>query len=557
MLLSLTLDNFLTFEKFHQDFQEGLIVFTGETGAGKSIVMDAIGIALGDRASPSFIRHSQPLCSIVAVFNVSSLPQLMKKIEGAGFVLDDALYLKRIIKSDGKSRAFLNDLPVSAQFLQEIRPLLVDIHTQFDQISSPKSQQEILDKTLPAAAQSPLKNCKEAFIHWRESSDTFLEKKKNFETLRHQKESIESSIRELEILDVKENEEDELLSNRQTVMNLDKVIGAFQYVEALHGESHVEETILEAISRLQPLTENDKTTEEIHTVLETGLSLIREAANLAGKALNDKDPETLPTIDEIEERLFSLRNAARKFHVFPNDLPSKLIELREELSLISSGEEGLDTLELQVKKNEQTYLEQAKKLHEFREKHALEIQEKVQGYLPHLKLENARFEIKCSLQEGEYSYTPRGLTHIEFQVSTNPGTPLSPIKKTASGGELSRLALALKAALFARSDLPTMVFDEIDKGVSGAVAAAVGRMLNELSKHTQVLCITHAPQVAAHGTHHFSVRKKTTEKASITTIQPLMTPQERIEEIAQMISGHKVSPESLEAAKSLIENCHA
>lgn len=552
MLQSLSIRDIVLIEALDLEFGSGLSVLTGETGAGKSILLDSLGLALGNRADSGLVRQGTEKAQVTASFDA---PKAGSKL--ALYLQDndidvepgEPLIIKRSVKADGGSRAFVNDQPCSATLLRELGSRLIEIHGQHDDrgLINPKGHRTLLDTY--AGADSA--KVRKAFEGWQ-SAKAALEKALNDQEAAEQdREYLEHSVTELSKFAPQPGEEQELALERATMMKGEKLTGDLEAIRAaFDGSNGGLASLRAAARRLDRIAED-------HPLLTEALQALDRAvieASEAEEKLNDAahaltfDPQRL---DDMETRLFDLRALARKHRVEGDALPQLLADLETRLLAISDGGKSLGALEENVKAAKQAYVDAAEALRVKRTKAAKALDKAVAGELVPLKLDAARFETLLEPLE-EDRWGANGMDRIEFLISTNPGAPLAPLGKIASGGELSRFILALKVALAEEGGAKTIIFDEVDRGVGGAVASAIGDRLARLSKSAQLLVVTHSPQVASKGNAHMLINKSSNGTVSRTDVNALDNDGRR-QEIARMLSGADVTDEARAQADRLLE----
>jgi DNA repair protein RecN (Recombination protein N) len=554
MLSALSVRNVVLIDKLDLNFKTGLSVFTGETGAGKSVLLDSLSLALGARADAGLVRYGTDKLSVCAEFILPPSHQIFERLKenDIDFSQNDPLILRRSVDKDGKSKAFVNDQPVSVSFLKLLGEELVEIHGQFSTHSllNPATHLNVLDTYGELATEK--KKTKEAFLALKESDRLLKEALFALEKAQKDEEYLRFATNELDRLSPQKGEEEALSSERAALMNAEKITEALNEAYQILNQNQEGNTSLSkamrALERADRLTEGGfqdalQCLEKIDEELGEVTSLLEE------KGASYDDPSA--RLEELEERLFALKDMARKYRCLPDDLPDKLQEFQKQLACLSKGEEEVFSLRQTQEKNRLSYLKQAKILSALRQKAAEKLDKAVMKELPDLKLEKAVFKTKLTVKEEE-KWSENGLDDAVFEVSTNMGTPLSALNKIASGGELARFMLALKVNTALNENLEIMVFDEIDTGMSGPTARAIGQRLKKLAQKTQVLVITHSPQVASCGTDHFIVAKKE-DKTGIQTFVHSLTEEERIREIARMLSGREITPTALQNAKELLE----
>jgi len=554
MLTALSIENIVLIDRLHLEFGAGLSVLTGETGAGKSILLDAFGLALGSRGEASLVRAGQARGQVTARFDLPESHDAIRWLAENGFDEDQAggeLILRRVQQADGRTRAFINDQPVSVQMLRETGARLVEIHGQHDDraMTDAATHRRLLDcyggLTVDAEA------VRRAWDVWRAREGELSEREAALAQARENADYLCHTLDELEALAPEEGEEDRLAEARQTMMNAEKIAAELNAAfDSLSGSGGAEERLSGALRRLERFGSGAHVAPVVEA-LERVVVEAGEARDTIETALREMT-YSQAEMDRIEERLFALRALARKHRVTVDELPNLQADFTRLLDELAEGEAALARLREEVSAARAHYQDLAGDLSGKRRSAADALDKAVQKELPPLKLEKARFLTTLEpIEDGG----PDGLERVSFHVQTNPGTTPGPIMKVASGGELSRFILALKVVLAERGSAPTLIFDEIDTGVGGATAAAIGDRLARLAEGVQVLAVTHAPQVAAHAQAHMRISKEPLAgaqgEAMVTRVAPLDEP-DRHEEIARMLAGAKVTDEARAAAKRLI-----
>ncbi len=552
MLQSLSIRDIVLIEALDLEFGSGLSVLTGETGAGKSILLDSLGLALGNRADSGLVRQGTQKAQVTASFDSPSpTSKLALYLQDNDIDVEsgEPLIIKRSVKADGGSRAFVNDQPCSATLLRELGSKLIEIHGQHDDrgLINPKGHRTLLD----AYAGADGTKVRKAFEGWQSAKAALEQALEDQEAAELDREYLEHSVAELSKFAPQPGEEQELALERATMMKGEKLTGDLEAIRAaFDGSNGGLASLRAAARRLDRIAED-------HPLLTEALQALDRAvieASEAEEKLNDAahaltfDPQRL---DDMETRLFDLRALARKHRVEGDALPQLLIDLETRLLAISDGGKSLGALEANVKAAQQTYVDIAEALRLKRTKAAKALDKAVAGELVPLKLDAARFETLLEPLE-EDRWGPNGMDRIEFLISTNPGAPLAPLGKIASGGELSRFILALKVALAEEGGAKTIIFDEVDSGVGGAVASAIGDRLSRLSDSAQLLVVTHSPQVASKGNAHMLINKSSNGTVSRTDVNALDS-EGRRQEIARMLSGADVTDEARAQADRLLE----
>lgn len=552
MLQSLSIRNVVLIDKLDLDFKSGLSVLTGETGAGKSILLDSLGLVLGNRAETSLIRQGEDKLSVTAQFSLQKqTPALRALLDEYEIEADDELLIKRSLTRDGKGKIFINDQPAGAKLLKEIGKYLVEVHGQFDNqgLLNPANHLDVLDAY---GAYKPLADrTATAFAAYKKARAARQEAEKNIARAKEDEENLRHWVDELEKMNPRPDEEDELGKKRQEMMNAEKIIDSLNYAYgALTERADVQGAIRSAQSAMDKAnTLVDGRYQTIIDMLDQALIDISETVNELEEvshnvSLNQNE------LENIEERLYALRGLARKHNVAVSDLPQTLADFRNRLSTIELGEEGIAALRKAEDTAKLDYVKAANELSSARQAAALQLDNKVMSELPPLKMEKARFVTVVEKMD-ESGWSEKGFNNVYFTVATNPNSPQGPLNKIASGGELARFMLALKVNLAQSSSVATMIFDEVDAGVGGATAQAVGERLARLARDVQVLVVTHSPQVAACGNNHFKVEKSTADNVTTTTVREL-TKIEKSEEIARMLAGEVITDAARAAAKVLI-----
>ncbi|WP_298089433.1 DNA repair protein RecN [uncultured Sphingomonas sp.] len=552
MLIALSIRDVVLIEALDLDFGSGLGVLTGETGAGKSILLDALGLALGGRGESGLVRHGAAQAVVTATFEPPAPgSRLAAILEDAGVEIEpgEPLFVRRLVKADGGSRGFVNDQPASAALLRELAPFLVEVHGQHDDrgLLNPRGHRALLDSfgridTGGAAA---------AWRTWRAAEAELDAARAEIETAARDREWLEHAVAELTKLAPEPGEEEALADKRRTMQRSEKIAGELAAIdEYLEGSDGGLTRLRQAARVLERIAED-------HPALGDALAAVDRAvieASVAEERLAEArlslayDPRTL---EDDEARLFELRGMARKHRVQPDDLAALADDLRGRLERLEAGEGGIAKLEKRAQSARAAYDSAAATLSKQRHAAAGRLDAAVKGELAPLKLDAARFRtIVVPLEETGWSGA--GKDRVEFEIATNPGAPFAPLVKIASGGELSRFILALKVALAEEGGAATMVFDEIDRGVGGAVASAIGERLHRLATRTQLLVVTHSPQVAARGAAHLLIAKAHDGTVTRTGVRAL-TDAERREEIARMLSGATITDEARAQAERLLE----
>ena len=548
MLTALAIHNVVLIEALAIDVAQGLVVLTGETGAGKSILLDAVGLVLGNRADSGLVRGGADAARVVAEFDLPAAHPAHALLSENGLEADGPIILRRQVKADGGSRAFVNDQPVSAALLKELGGLLVEIHGQHDErgLLSARGHRSLLD--LFGALAPQLAETRTAWAAWRTAQDNAVAARARLDADQRDREWLDHAVAELVALRAEPGEEAELALARAAMQKGARLADDLTSVadQLANGSA----ALAQAARRLDRIAGE-------HALLAAALESLDRALVEAGEAESqlagataalDADPARL---EQVETRLFELRALARKHKVDADALPMLAQSLQARAAALAAGEDALVGLDAVVASTHAVYARAATALGKARQDAAARLDAAVADELKPLKLDSARFHTRITpLAEPEWG--PEGRERAEFEIATNPGADFAPLIKIASGGELSRFILALKVALASAGSAGTMIFDEIDRGVGGAVASAIGERLARLAGGAQVLVVTHSPQVAARGNSHWRIEKASDGQSARTKLTWLDA-SARKEEIARMLSGADVTPEARAQAGRLIE----
>lgn len=553
MLIQLSIRDIVLIERLDLAFETGLSVLTGETGAGKSILLDSLSLALGGRGDGGLVRHGEDKGQVTAVFDVGLDHSARRLLRENGIDDEGDLIFRRQQSSDGRTKAYVNDQPVSVQLMRQAGQMLVEIHGQHDDraLVDTNAHRTLLDAF--AGISEDVQGVAALYRQWRDSERTLKKHREKVEVAAREADYLRSSVEELEKLSPRDGEEDELADRRQKMMKAERIAGDIaEASEFLNGNASPVPHIASLVRRLERKShEAPGLLEDTVALLDAALDQLSNAQMEVEAALRktEYDPKEL---ERVEERLFALRAASRKYSVPVTELPALAVRMINDLADLDAGEERLSKLEAEVGVAKANYDAAARSLSEKRHHAGDALAQAVMAELPALKLERARFMVEITTDAEEA--TAEGIDVVEFHVQTNPGTRPGSIMKVASGGELSRFLLALKVALADRGSAPTLVFDEIDTGVGGAVADAIGQRLKRLSERVQVLSVTHAPQVAARAATHLLISKGPSGEGSdkIATRVATMAQKDRTEEIARMLAGASVTEEARAAAARLL-----
>ena len=551
MLIQLCVRDFAIVEQLELELAGGMTAVTGETGAGKSILVDAIGLLLGDRADSGVIRHGAGRADLSAVFDLSQLPAASAWLHEHDLAGEGDCHLRRVIAGSGRSRNYINGVPQPAQALRELGELLVDIHGQHEHQSllRREAQRQLLDDY--AGNQTFVAELAERYRNWSQLRQDLRALRQASGERDARLDILRYHLRELVALDLAEGEVAELEREQRRLANASQLLETGQRLLGWLTEGDgdaMADRLGQSLRELDALNRLDPRLAPVSELLNAALIQVQEAGGeLRGYVSDlDLDPEHLA---RIEQRLAAALQLARKHRTAPEELPALRARFETELDRLEHSETRLDELQQAVKAARAVYQEQADRLSERRTAAARELGERVSGALAELGMPGGRFHIALERQDQP---APGGLETVEFQVSANPGQPLRPLAKVASGGELSRISLAIQVITARAARIPTLIFDEVDSGIGGGVAEVVGRQLRALGGNRQVLCVTHLPQVAAQAHQHFKVDKQTDGASTHTQVLPLDA-SARVAEIARMLGGLELTASTLAHAREMVE----
>jgi DNA repair protein RecN (Recombination protein N) len=552
MLTSLAIRNVVLIEALDLEFGAGLSVLTGETGAGKSILLDSLGLALGARADTGLVRAGEQQASVIAAFNPPAPDHPAAALladNGIDMEPGEPLLIRRMVKADGGSRAFINDQPCSAALLRELGGSLVEIHGQHDDrgLLNPRGHRAMLDTYGRCDTAAVAK----AHADWRVAANTLSQARETVATAARDRDYLTNAVEELRTFAPQAGEEATLAEERAAMQKGARLTDDLATIsDCLTGSDGGLAQLRQAARRLDRIAGEEPLLAAVLESLDRAVVEAGEAEDRLAEAAEalSFDPARL---DSIETRLFDLRGLARKHQVAPDDLAALGDDMAARLVAIEGGEEHIAALEQDVARKADLYRVAAQALSAERQLAAGRLDAAGAGGVAPLKLDAARFRtVVAQLDEGQWS--AQGMDRVEFEISTNPGAPFAPLAKIASGGELSRFILALKVALAERGGADTLIFDEIDRGVGGAVADAIGERLSRLAQSNQILVVTHSPQVAARGAGHMLIAKSSDGTVTRTGVHAL-DDAERREEIARMLSGAEITAEARAQAERLLE----
>jgi len=554
VLAGLAIRDVVLIERLDLAFGNGLTALTGETGAGKSILLDSLGLALGGRAEAGMVRAGQPQASVAAAFHPPAGHPAFDILREQGIEPEEDLVLRRVVQADGRSRAFVNDQPVGVALLRRLGATLVEVQGQHDQVglADPATHAGLLDAF--GGLEPRRATAAEAWGAWRAATRRLAEARAAIAAAQREEEWLRHAVAELGELKPEEGEEESLATERQRLQQGERRAEAIAAAIAEltprdRRAATPARALREAARALERLPPPNEEAQPAIAALAAAQDALAEAEGALSRLLQEGGPDPR-RLETVEERLFALRAAARKHSVAVVELPALLGDLRARLEALDAGSGRVAALERDADAARRAYLAAGAALTEARREAATRLEKAVAKELPPLKLDRARIAIDIAARD-EAAWGPDGQDRIAFLVATNPGQVPGQLAKIASGGELSRLMLALKVVLARGSPVPTLVFDEVDSGIGGATAAAVGERLARVAERLQVLVVTHSPQVAARGAAHLRVAKQVKGGRAETRVETLPE-DERREELARMLAGERVTDAARAAAESLL-----
>ncbi|UWQ36126.1 DNA repair protein RecN [Leisingera aquaemixtae] len=547
MLRALDIRDILIIDHLELNFQPGLNVLTGETGAGKSILLDSLGFVLGWRGRAELVRQGARQGEVLAEFELGEDHPAHAILEEAGLPGGDSLILRRVNTADGRKTAWVNDRRCSGEVLRALSETLVELHGQHDDrgLLNPRGHMALLDQY--AGTQQLLASVRAAWATAAKARKTVAATRAALDAVRAEEEFLRHAVAELDKLDPQPGEDETLDVRRRQMQAAERIRGDIARAHALLSEG-AEAAMGEAQRWLEGVSgrEDDTGLDEPLAALSRAMIELGDAQDGVERVLDNLDFNP-GELEDCEERLFAIRALARKHGVQADELGDYAETLRAKLAALDAGDQNLADQEAALKAAEDAYAQAAKQLGAVRRQGAASLDKAVMAELAPLKMERAVFETRITTAEPG----PDGTDAVAFTVATNPGAPAGPLNKIASGGELSRFLLALKVCLRGEDASKTLIFDEIDRGVGGATADAVGRRLRSLASAGQVLVVTHSPQVAALGGHHWQVRKQVVDGMTLSQVVPL-DGTERVDELARMVSGDTITNEARAAARALL-----
>ncbi len=556
MLKSLIIKNIVLIEKLKLNYSTGFSVFSGETGAGKSIILSSLGLAIGMRADFSLIRKGESEGVVIAEFQINKEHLAYKKIIDHGLNSGNDLILRRVLSRDGVSKAFVNDNLVTANFLKELGLILVEIHGQNEKIGllDPSNHIKILDRY--SNSDKKLLEVYKSFSNYKKLRKILSELENLESNKTNQLQEIQNDLNLLENLNLKEGEYENLIKKRNLMAQHEKIFTAINNINNLiDGEQgNFLSDISKNSANLEKIFSDNNKIDEVEALQKSINSMLIEGKDIILNISKIKDSFTFDqrALDQIEQRLFDINNLSRRFKIEPENINSKLTKLKEELEVLENSSENYKKIKNKVHLAKEQYEKSSRILSEHRKKFATNLANLINNELAPLKLEDARFEVVVVEKEKD-KQNENGIDNVKFLVSMNKGGSKGEIHKVSSGGELSRLMLAINLVIANSMNKKTLVFDEVDTGVSGSDAEAIAIRLLNLSKTQQILIVTHLPQVAARGQQHFKTSKSSKNNITVTGVKELSY-EDRIEEVASMISGDQITDEARLLSERLLNH---
>lgn len=555
MLQELTIDNLAIIKHLTLTFADQMTVLTGETGAGKSIIIDAVGLLAGGRGSQEFIRHGEEKLSLQGQFALPADPAFEELLDSLGIDHEDnVLIISREIHRNGRNTIRVNGQLINTVTLRQIGAGLVDIQGQNEhqQLLQPETHLGMLDQFALQEIQPLLTQYQAEYQAYAKLKAAVNKKQTNEQQWAQRLDMLRYQVNEIEAADLKENEEDDLVSERDRLEHFQQINNALQLAGSTfnEGETPVLDQVATVMDAINAIAEFDDAYDNLSKSLNDAYYALQDVANEASQQLDmlEFDEERLL---EIEQRLTTIGDLERKYGDTVEDVLTYYAKIKKELDSMEEAADSNNDLEERLAAAEGKVRELGRQLSQIRQKAAHELGKKVDQQLKELYMEKAEFEVYFNNQ-GREQFTPQGLDQVEFYIRTNPGESMGPLAKIASGGELSRVMLALKTIFAQKEGVTSIIFDEVDTGVSGRVAQAIADKIKVIAQHSQVLCITHLPQVAAVAQHQFLIKKSVHDERTTTRVTPLKD-SERVDELARMLSGEKITQLTREHAQELLE----
>ena len=552
MLLSINISNYTLVESLEIEFAQGTTAITGETGAGKSLVLDALGMALGDRADTDTIRHGKERAEITATFDINTIEAAKTWLDANDFNSDENCILRRIYTREGRSRGYINGQPSTMSQLQELGDMLTDIHSQHEHQSllRKETHRRLLDEY--ANAEDLATKVASEYSAWHKVHIDLTNLLQRSDELDDRKDLLNFQVNELQQIDLTVKHLEQLELEQKTLANAEQIVQDSHNLLAICGQAegfNLRDSLNKALSILANIEYKPEALKITEELLQGGLIQIEEAINEISHHIDrfEADPQRLQIVEEQLSAIFQL---SRKHRVNPDQLETTLQTLEAELKNLIGGSENINALEEKLADLASSYEKSAKQLSSKRKAASKAMSKDINRQLQKLSMEGAELLVQLS-PVNNCEYRSRGLEEIEFLLATNPGQPHKMLAKIASGGELSRVSLAIQVVAASHSTMPTLVFDEVDVGIGGSTADIVGQLMKQLGERGQVISVTHQPQVAAHAHHHYRASKVIEDNSAESLMAPL-NQQQRVEELARMLGGAKVTKQTLSHASELL-----
>jgi DNA repair protein RecN (Recombination protein N) len=552
LLLSINISNYTLVESLEIEFAQGTTAITGETGAGKSLVLDALGMALGDRADTDTIRHGKERAEITATFDINTIEAAKTWLDANDFNSDENCILRRIYTREGRSRGYINGQPSTMSQLQELGDMLTDIHSQHEHQSLLRkdTHRRLLDEY--ANAEGLATKVASEYSAWHKVHNDLTNLLQRSDELDDRKDLLNFQVNELQQIDLTAKHLEQLELEQKTLANAEQIVQDSHNLLAICGQAegfNLRDSLNKALSILANIEYKPDALKITEELLQGGLIQIEEAINEISHHIDrfEADPQRLQIVEEQLSAIFQL---SRKHRVNPDQLETTLQTLEAELKNLIGGSENINALEEKLADLASSYEKSAKQLSSKRKAASKAMSKDINRQLQKLSMEGAELLVQLS-PVNNCEYRSRGLEEIEFLLATNPGQPHKMLAKIASGGELSRVSLAIQVVAASHSTMPTLVFDEVDVGIGGSTADIVGQLMKQLGERGQVISVTHQPQVAAHAHHHYRASKVIEDNSAESLMAPL-NQQQRVEELARMLGGAKVTKQTLSHASELL-----
>ena len=552
MLLSINISNYTLVESLEIEFAQGTTAITGETGAGKSLVLDALGMALGDRADTDTIRHGKERAEITATFDINTIEAAKTWLDANDFNSDENCILRRIYTREGRSRGYINGQPSTMSQLQELGDMLTDIHSQHEHQSllRKETHRRLLDEY--ANAEDLATKVAREYSAWHKVHIDLTNLLQRSDELDDRKDLLNFQVNELQQIDLTAKHLEQLELEQKTLANAEQIVQDSHNLLAICEQAegfNLRDSLNKALSILANIEYKPDALKITEELLQGGLIQIEEAINEISHHIDrfEADPQRLQIVEEQLSAIFQL---SRKHRVNPDQLETTLQTLEAELKNLIGGSENINALEAKLADLASSYEKSAKQLSSKRKAASKAMSKDINRQLQKLSMEGAELLVQLS-PVNNCEYRSRGLEEIEFLLATNPGQPHKMLAKIASGGELSRVSLAIQVVAASHSTMPTLVFDEVDVGIGGSTADIVGQLIKQLGERGQVISVTHQPQVAAHAHHHYRASKVIEDNSAESLMAPL-NQQQRVEELARMLGGAKVTKQTLSHASELL-----